>query len=152
LISPRPSYDFWRLRSNGDFFLLQDLFEDQRSTGKLFFDTRIIRVTEALLFCSNLYESLGVATDSRVGVRVTHRGLAGRELVAASPNRHVFPTTTTADVSQVEVVDAIRELRPRLVDHVMQVAEPMFMLFNFKRFERKVYEDLVNSFAAGRIS
>ena len=27
----RPSYDYWALRSNGDFYLLQSLFEDDRA-------------------------------------------------------------------------------------------------------------------------
>ena len=61
LMSDRPSYDLWSLRSSGDFYLLQSLFEDQRSESKLFFDSRVVRVTESLMFCANLYENLGVA-------------------------------------------------------------------------------------------
>jgi len=57
-LSGRPSYDYWALRSNGDFYLLQSLFEDQRAENKIFFNTRIVRVTEALLFAANLYEHL----------------------------------------------------------------------------------------------
>lgn len=45
--SGRPSYDYWALRSNGDFYLLQSLFEDDRTENKVFFNTRIVRVTES---------------------------------------------------------------------------------------------------------
>ena len=37
-------------------------------------------------------------------------------------------------------------------ENVMQVLEPMFMLFDFKRFDRKVYEEIVHNFVAGRVS
>lgn len=148
----RPSYDLWALRDNGDFFLLQSLFEDQRANGDLFFDTRIVRVTEAILFCSNLYHTLGVAAEARVSIKVTHRGLKGRALTTASRNRHVFPSTATEDVSETQIVDSIAQLRPRVVEHVMQVTEPMFMLFDFKKFEGRVYEEIVANFVAGRVS
>jgi hypothetical protein len=62
----RTSYDYWALRKSGDFYLLQSLFEDGRDRGALFFNTRIVRVTEALLFARNLYTALGANgfTDS----------------------------------------------------------------------------------------
>src|SRR5207249_2885375 len=129
--SGRPSYDYWTLRANGDFYLLQSLFEDDRTTDKLFFNTRIVRVTESFLFAANLYENLGVAPETRISVRVTHRGLAGRELTSSNPNRDIWPSTTREDVSQTEIVTAVGKIRPNLVEHVRKVAEPLFMLFDF---------------------
>ena len=152
MISGRTSYDFWALRNNGDFYLLQNLFEDQRAEQKLFVDSRIVRVTESLMFCANLYDNLGVAADAPLSVRVTHSGLANRILATASPNRHVFPATTTEDASATELQTSIAALRQRLVGNVMRVVEPLFMLFDFKRFDRKVYEEIVKNFAAGRVS
>ncbi len=35
----RQSYDYWALRSNGEFYLLQSLFEDMRTKDAIFFDT-----------------------------------------------------------------------------------------------------------------
>ena len=58
--SERTSYGYWALRSNGDFYLLQSLFEDSRRPNQVFFDTRIVRVTESLMFIENLYAKLGV--------------------------------------------------------------------------------------------
>jgi len=34
----------------------------------------------------------------------------------------------------------------------MHVVERCFMLFDFEKFDRKVYEEIVNNFAAGRIT
>ncbi|MEQ1784834.1 MAG: hypothetical protein ABMA14_26095, partial [Hyphomonadaceae bacterium] len=138
--------------SNGDFYLLQSLFEDERSSQELFVDTRTVRVAESLMFCANLYENLGVIGDAPMSIRVTHRGLKGRTLTAASPNRMVMPTTTVEDTSESESQASVAALRQRLSDHVVHVVEPMFMLFDFKRFDRKVYDEIVGNFAAGRVT
>ena len=45
----------------------------------------------------------------------------------------------------------LADLRAKLVNNVIEVLEPLFMLFNFKKFDRSVYEDLVTNYAAGRI-
>jgi TIR domain len=76
----RTSYDYWAVRKSGDFYLLQSLFEDTRDKDALFFNTRIVRVTEALMFASRLYSALGAAADAKISLRVTHTGLSGRTL------------------------------------------------------------------------
>jgi hypothetical protein len=150
-MSGKPSYDFWALRSTGDFYLLQSLFEDSRAEQKLFADTRIVRVTESLMFAWRLYSHLGVTDDAGLTVRVTHRGLAKRTLTTASSRRHIFSTTSAEDVSETELSATIGGLKERPVDHVMQVVEPLLMLFDFKKLDRKVYEEIVTSFVAGRV-
>lgn len=152
-IAGRRSYDYWALKSNGDFFLLQSLFEDARSENQIFFNTRIVRISEALLFCSNLYANLGVSPDAPVSVRIEHRGLAGRVLGSASPNRMLFEKRTAGEGrSRVELVVALGKIRERLVEIVQQVAEPMFMLFDFHSFSPVVYEDIVRRFEKGEAS
>lgn len=146
------SYDFWSARNNGDFYLLQSLFEDERSTKRIFFDTRIVRVTESLMFGSSFYSNLGVPDTAEVSIRVTHHGLAGRLLTAASPNRYTSPGKTAAENrSETQIAVVLGQIKPRLVDHVMQICAPLFMLFDFKQFDRKVYEQIVEDFAAGKI-
>jgi hypothetical protein len=147
----RTSCDYWTARSNGDFYLLQSLFEDDRAKNKLFVDTRLVRIAEALLFCSNLYSTLGVVEDARISIRIRHQGLAERELTIASSRRHMFPTQTHENVSETQLVEALSQIRPKLVDTVIKFAEPLFMLFDFKQLNRVVYEEIVNAFAAGRI-
>jgi hypothetical protein len=104
------------------------------------------------MFCSHLYTNLGVVPVARVSVRVSHRGLAGRTLASASPHRRLFPSMTQEAVSEMQIVEAVGQLRPRLVDHVLQIAEPLFILFDFKKLDRQVYHEIVKNFLAGKIS
>ena len=151
LMSARSSYDFWALRSNGDFYLLQSLFEDQRTEQAVFFDSRVVRVTESLMFCANLYDNLGVSATAPLSVRVSHNGLAGRTLTTASTNRHITPAKTTEDVSETELRTSVRAISERVADHVVQVVEPMFMLFDFKRFDRSVLDGIIKDFVSGKV-
>ena len=82
---------------------------------------------------------------------MTHRGLAKRTLTAASTNRYVVPSTTVEDVSGTELRASVAEFRERLNDTVTQVVGPLFMLFEFKQFDRKVLDGIINNFAAGRV-
>jgi TIR domain len=144
------SYDYWALRENGDFYLMQSLFEDDRDPNAIFFNSRLVRVTESLLFAANLYEVLGVPGDTKVSARVLHRGIEGRTLSSSSPRRSVFPRTTQVDESQAELVEETGKLRENIVADVRKITEPLFMLFDFMKFEDRVYEDIVTSFAKGQ--
>ena len=149
-ISGRASYDYWALRSNGDFYLLQSLFEDDRGEKKIFFNTRIVRVTESLMFAANLYSTLGVAAETRLSVRVTHRGLAGRELTSAGGNRFIWPSAPTqADESTSEIVVQVGAILETIVDDVRRLTAPLFMLFDFKDLDEAVYVDIVKRFVKG---
>lgn len=150
-----PSYDYWALRVNGDYYLLKSLFEDGRdpqTKNKLFFNTRIVRVTESLLFASNLYDNLGVPPEAILSIRVTHKGLAGRELTSSSSNRYISAATAIEDESQVQFAEAIGQLRPRITQNVMRITEPLFMIFDFKQFQENVYEDIVSKFIKGQVT
>jgi hypothetical protein len=149
----RTSYDYWALRKSGDFYLLQSLFEDTREKGALFFNTRIVRVTEALLFARNLYTALGATADAKISVRFTHSGLAGRTLKSASWNRPLFANPTTHEqVSVTEAVIVLGDIQGALVDEVERVCAPLFMLFDFQEFAREVYEDIVRRFERGEVT
>lgn len=147
----RQSFDYWALRSSGDFFLLQSLFEDSRREREIFFDTRIVRVTESLMFAELLYTKLGAPPDARIVVRVTHGGLDNRTLTNASPNRSIFARASTDSRSSVQFVTVLGNMRKSRVEDVKRILEPMFMLFDFMQFADEVYEDIVRSFEAGRI-
>lgn len=150
-MGPR-SFDHWACRENGDFYLLKTLFEDQRRKNEIFFNTRIVRVAESLLFASNLYEHLGVPLDAKLSARVSHNGFQGRALSSSNPNRHIFPAIASDDRSAAEVVTTVEGLRKDLPDHVIQVLEPLFMLFDFKSFDRKVYEEIIKKFRNGEVT
>ena len=60
MMTGEPSYDYWAANNSGDFYTLQSFFEDQRAKGKLFFNTRIIRITEGIMFASNFFNELSI--------------------------------------------------------------------------------------------
>lgn len=148
----RTSFDYWAARSNGDFYLLQSLFEDSRKPNQIFFDTRIVRVTESLMFLESLYSKLGAPPDAKVRIQITHRGLKGRELNSASSNRYLFARGPAAeDESTWEITTVLGAMSETRVDDVRRIVEPMFMLFNFMQFNASVYDDIVRNFERGII-
>lgn len=149
-IPDRNSYDYWALKVNGDFFLLQSLFEDMLRSNSIFFNTRIVRATEALVYCQGLYSHLGLGEDTIVAVRLAHQGLKGRKLTTSSPNRIVFPETTTEDRYETTITVRLGAIHQEIVDNVIRLTEPLFMLFNFKEFQRGIYAEIVTDFLAGR--
>lgn len=151
-LSGRQSYDYWAARKNGDFYLLQSLFEDSRSENSIFFNTRIVRVAEALMFAENLYVNLGVPAQANVSLRVSHEGLLNRTLTSAGGNRNIFPSTSHEVKSESEIVVTLGKMRETLVDNVRKIVEPMFLLFEFAEFDESIYLDIVQRFEKGQTS
>jgi hypothetical protein len=149
--SGRTSYDYWALSSRGDFYLLQSLFEDSRQPQCIFFDTRIVRVTESLMFSEKLYKKLGASPDARVLVRINHCGIAGRTLTSASSRRYVTPKIGSGSESTSEVVTILGTMKQTRVDDVRKLLKPMFMLFDFQEFSAEVYDDIVRGFEKGEM-
>lgn len=150
-MTERASYDYWALRNTGDFYLLQSLFEDDRDATAVYFNSRMVRVTEALMFAANLYEALGVPAETRLSIRVAHRGIAGRSLSTSNTARRLMSgRKTLADESQVEIVREVGQLRSHIVEDVHKILDPLFMLFDFMKFDDKVYEEIVTEFVKGR--
>jgi hypothetical protein len=149
----RIAYDYWAVGKNGDFYLLQSLLEDSRDRDVIYFNTRIVRVTEALMFADNLYRALGAPPDAKMSARFRHSGLAGRTLKSASPNRRLSADRKAHDQSsETETVIVLANIKGGLVDEVQRVCAPMFMLFDFQEFAREVYEDIVHRYEQGEAS
>ena len=144
--------DCWAIRQNADLFFAGSLFEDTRRENVLFFDTRTNRVTEALMYVLRLYGLLGIPREQRIVVRISHAGLRGRSLVAASPQRHFHSNAASIeDESSVTIEDTLDGLEAHLPDHVRAIVEPMFELFKFRRFEPGTLNEIVNHFVEGRV-
>jgi hypothetical protein len=148
----RESYDFWSMATNGDFYLLQSLFEDERDTNAIFFNTRIVRVAEGLLFAYDLYSNLGVAQDTKLSFRTSHRGLSGRQLKSSGHRRRVSPRTCSESTSQSEVTISLKDIKPLLPEYVKRLLAPMFILFDFTEFGDTIYEDIARRFEKGEVS
>jgi hypothetical protein len=144
----------WELRTNGDFYSALSLFEDQRGQpDALFFNTRIVRIAEAFLFCARLYERLNVDARAEVTMLVRHDGLEDRTLRSATPSRSISTGyRCSATSSQSEVVFQLGQLESRLTDLVKAVCTPLFELFDFFELDDAVYEQIINDFVAGRVS
>jgi len=154
--STKDSFDYWSIRRNGDFYFLGSLFEDERPKGAvgqfLYFDTRIVRLTEAVLYCIRLYSRLGVDRSSRISVAVRHGGLRGRVLTSVGNRLLRQRRASDEDVVEVEAAGSLDELEAKLVDKVIELAAPLFLVFDFFEVDRSIYEQLVNSFVAGKIA
>jgi cellulose biosynthesis protein BcsQ len=147
-------YDYWILTHNGDFYSLMSLFEDDRAEASIFFDTQIIRTSEALLHCANLYRALGVSAKAEIEFRLSHGGLRGRKLRSAG--RTMPSLAEHVNKYEDEVSETIRfrldQIDTELTQLVIKLCSPLFMLFDFFAPTQEAYEGRIKNFVAGRIS
>ncbi|MFC1871297.1 hypothetical protein ACFLYF_02705 [Chloroflexota bacterium] len=151
----RQSYDYWTLNKNGDFYLLISILEDTRKENNIFFNTRIVRITEALLHSARLYSSLNVPRDAHYLVGIRHGGLKGRVLSTSSTAKRVPPsgdTGSSEDEVYIEVETTIEQTESKLIELVEQYTQPLFVLFNFFELNRGVLEQVVNDFVEGKVT
>ena len=144
-------YHYWALRKNGDFFLSLTMIEEEANVHELFFDTHVLRVAESLLYARRLYNGFGLDDKTGIHYEMALEGLADRVISAQNRNRHVVPAVTQEDTSRVEVTVRLEEIRDDLAGQVIRIAEPLFELFDFRRFERPVYEGVIETlYPAGK--
>ena len=145
------SYDFWALRQDGSFYLLQTLFEDSQGANDLFFNTRIVRTTEMLMYLSRLYDGLNVPKNTAVTFILRHIGLAGRSISATS-NRLMFRSFGPAREKEIEstITTDLSTLDESLSQHVQNLLVPVFTLFDFFQLEQGIYDQIVTDFKQGR--
>ena len=148
------SYDYWTIRRDGTFYLLKSLFEDEHKSGHVFFNTRIIRITEVLLYSVRLYSGFKVPPDSRILIGIRHGGLKDRVLSAAEGRDLFFHdrNKTKEDGVYTEIETTSEKIESDLVDLVQRFTQPLFVIFDFFEVNGKVLEDIVNKFVAGKIT
>jgi hypothetical protein len=144
--SPFGSYDYWTLRRNGDFYLLKSLFEDQIRPGCIFYDTRITRTTEALLYCARLYTRLEVPASSAVHFGLRFGGLKGRVLSSSVPGVWPYKREAIADEIHTTMDFQLSRLDADIVGIVKNLLDPLFELFEFYQVPDERYAQLVNNF------
>lgn len=144
-------YDDWELRTDGSYHLIKDLFEDQRNRNDAFFlDTRIVRITETLLFLRNLYENLGADGTSVLYLDISHGGLTGRYLRTASPARDILASyRCSIDEVSGSLKTPLNAIDVNLVNLVKSVGAPLFEMFDFFVLGDNVYEEMVTKYATG---
>jgi len=148
------AYDYWALNQTGDFYTLMSLFEDERTERKLFFDTRIIRVTEAVMHCIRLYRALGAEDTARLELTISHGGLHERVLMSASPNRAplIFKKASIEDeFTSPTVRFKLGADEQEIVKIVRTICAPLFEIFDFQEFGEEIYSATVTQFMKGRV-
>ena len=152
------SYDYWYLRKNGDFYLLKTLFEDQEiqknETRLIFFNTRIIRITETILYCKRLYSYLGIDSSSTVNIAIQHDSLEGRLLASSRSNTRIITGNNGSfeNSSETIVSTPLSSIESNLAQLVKKLAAPLLYLFNFYEVSEYDYEKLVTDFVQGKVT
>lgn len=142
-----PSYDYWTLRRDGLFFLLHSLFEDNHNKNAIYFDTRIVRVTETVLYSCRLYNRLGIPSTARVRMTIKHSGLKQRSLLSGNPRRIVVENRrATEDAVEATQVFGLNEVDSKLVELVKGFLAPVFEVFDFCEFKDQIYSQIVDGF------
>ncbi|HAM41876.1 MAG TPA: hypothetical protein DDX89_02110 [Candidatus Omnitrophica bacterium] len=158
LVDDKSQYDYWALRSDLAFFLLKTLFEDTRSEGKIFLDTRIVRTAETLLRIRRLYGALGIQENEHVVVRIRYTGLRGRVLTAAHPERAAgFDSLERRVCVENEMETSVRErlgdIESKLVDLVHAAVSELTVLFDyFELHKERVVQPIIEQFLKRQLS
>lgn len=143
------SYDYWTIRKDGSFYLLKSLFEN-RKPGNIFYDTRIIRITEALLYAVRLYSGLKVKPESLIRIGIRHGGLKNH-ILSNAVGREILTRKSDEDEVYTEIDTTLEKIESDLVDYVEEFTQPLFVIFNFFKVDKKLLERIVDDFVAGRI-
>jgi hypothetical protein len=150
----RKTYDYWAISTSGDFMTVKTFSED--ALGKpdsFFFNTRVVRTAEKLMYIDRLYAALNMPDNLRLTVRLAYEGLSHRELGSAGGLRHVSGgRRTVEDEVQIERFTSLDEIRGDLVGVVKSLCEPVFVLFDFFRIADDIYEDIIVKYQRGEVS
>lgn len=151
-VRDKKTLDHWAIHRNGDYYLLKTIFEDGREPSKLYFDTRIIRVTETLIYCARLYSRLEVDPTSIVNIAIKHGGLKDRIIGVASPRLTMFERDSCSeDEVESSISTSLSGLESNLVELVKQLITPLFTLFNFFELDDDTYKEIINAYVQGRM-
>ena len=148
----RTSYDFWKAFGDGRFYTLMSLFEDERLENSLFWDTRTIRATEALLLLARLYRRLNASDNDQVSVTFRHGGLAGRALHVANSNRMMvhFPTTAE-DIVDASFTTTVIGLETDITTLVRGIIEPLLAIFDFYSVNSDILDNIIDGYVVGEV-
>ena len=140
------------MHQNGSFYLLKSIFEDDRKPKHIFFNTRIVRITEVLMYANNLYTAFGISKDDDIEICIKHSGLKGRILGSSSWSRELFRHyKTTTNTVTTTVKTTINEIETNITDVVEQFTKPLFEQFDFFELNKEVLEDIVLNYVNGKV-
>lgn len=146
-------YDYWELKKNGDFYLIQSLAEDLRTANSICLDVRIIRIAEAFLHTALLYTILGASLDDQVKIKIRHGGLKGRQLAIADPMRPFFNLSGVKYVSVKNEIEnnysiTIVDIKTKLAEYVGDVMTSLSALFDCYPIKMSFVKEIVDKFVS----
>jgi hypothetical protein len=147
-------FDYWALNRSGGYFFLRSLAEDtiENGKGKIFFDTRIWDCAEALTHCAALYRELQVPPDTEIDISITHKGIAGRLLSAASPFRFIhWKRECDENESTWQKRVSLGLIEPELEALVTEATAELFILFEFFQASEGVLRSVLQEYARAKI-
>lgn len=147
-----PEYDYWALRRNGDYYLRKSIFEDLRDPAAIFFNTRIIRNTELLLYALRLYDKLSIDPSTGFELELRYGGLDGRVLRATSNGHIPGSYRCTEDQITTSYNGSLQGVEASLTEVVKQLTAPMLVLFDFFELPDSTYQRIVADFVDGQVT
>ena len=150
----RSTYDYWAFRKDGTYYVLRSLFEDITGTNKqIFFNTRIVQITEALLFGAKLYSQFESFGNNKISIGIKHAGLKDRILSSSTPGRFMQDSNVSfTDSISLHKDISISEIESNLVYIVESFTEPLFQLFNYFKLDKDILKQIVDDFVAGKVT
>jgi hypothetical protein len=149
------SYDYWAIKTNGDFYSLSSLWEDgiHPVPPKLFYEPTILKATDGLLYCARLYSRLGVAPTSRIKFLHHYAGLKGRILASEDiVGSHLLRERRSSEDEMTSEIDtSLKDIKTNIINLVKELLSPLFVLFDFYILPDSEYTNLVKKFAKGEI-
>jgi hypothetical protein len=148
------TYDYWTIKKDGSYYLLENLFEEKWGTNYVYFNTRIVRVTECLLYAVRLYTGYKVPSDTKIIIGIRHGGLKDRILTASETRSLTIFDKYICEENEVyeEVETRIDEIEDDLVRLVKRFVEPLFIIFDYFKVEDRIIEEIVNNFVEGKVT
>jgi len=118
----------------------------------IWFDVRIWRIAEVILHSATLYRELNIPPTEPYVLAVNHQGLEAREFYYSKPRWPVSrgricqspAATWTTEVTQDYVISNLKSL-------VREVANGLFVLFDFAQVDQKVVDGIVDKFLSSRL-
>lgn len=149
----RKSFDYWAIHTSGAFYTLKSIFEDSRNPEIISFNTRIVRITEVLMYLKNLYSNLSIKLNRELEVMIKHEGIKGRRLGTLSQNRLMLGTyIASEDEVSTTVMTNISDFEEKPAEVVEKFTEPLFEQFNFYRVNRNILEEIVQNYLNGKVT
>jgi ppGpp synthetase/RelA/SpoT-type nucleotidyltranferase len=147
--------DYWAIHLHGTFYTKMSLFEDTRTTGEIYFNTRIIRITESFMYINNLYSQLGFPDNLEIDLSVTHGGLQSRKLTATRDrfmfNSHKYRSNDGGVYGNTQTV-SLNDIKTNMPKIVGEFTRPFFEMFDGFEISEKILSDIVNNYLQGKVT